>query len=96
MHRTETPDKITKEWLQSPAAWDSTLPQRLWAAGTEPTEHGLILVSRTGQETKHPWTVTNVCGRSTNIRGLMTGRRQRIERWTPRMANADTGVSQHH
>ena len=43
----------------------------------------------TGHETKHPWTVTNVCGRSTNIRGLMTGRRQRIERWTPRMANAD-------
>ena len=43
----------------------------------------------TGHETKHPWTVTNVCGRSTNIRGLMTGRRQRIERWTPRMSNAD-------
>ena len=43
----------------------------------------------TGHETKHPWTVTNVCGRSTNIRGLMTGRRQRIERWTPRMVNAD-------
>lgn len=55
MHRTETTERLTSEQLRTPASWDSTLPERLWLAGQQETNNGLLLVSRNGQETKYTW-----------------------------------------
>ena len=56
MHRTEVTAQLNSDFLRTPDSWDSTLPERLWNAGQQQTNEGLILVSRTGQETKHTWT----------------------------------------
>ena len=61
MHRTEVTESI-KERLLEPTSWDSTLPERLWFAGEQQTDSGLVLVSRSGQETTHTW--TNILDRS--------------------------------
>ena len=56
MHRTETTEHLNIRLVTTPDSWDSTLPERLWFAGEQPTDQGLILVSRNGQETIYTWT----------------------------------------
>lgn len=55
MHRTEATKQLEANPLLHPEAWDTTLPKRLWQAGAEPTNHGLVFVSRTGTEMRYTW-----------------------------------------
>ena len=56
MHRTKITERLKSDLLRTPDSWDSTLPERLWFAGEQNTDQGLVLVSRNGQETKYTWT----------------------------------------
>ena len=50
----ETSDHVTKDWLQSPAAWDT--PYHNGYGLESPLTKGRS-VSRTGQETTYTWTI---------------------------------------
>ena len=55
MHSTESTQPLDQNPLLLSETWNTTLPERLWNAGSNPTDHGLVFVSRTGSEVRYTW-----------------------------------------